>query len=57
MAAEYQYVPNTATADPAQLSSDTGFLKNATLVTMMATRFIVFPTLNVTGEMPWYRTI
>ena len=32
--------------------SDTGFLKNMTLLTTTATRFMVLPTLKVTGLMP-----
>ena len=35
----------------------TGFLKNMTEETTTATRFIVFPTEKVTGEMPWSRTM
>eukprot|EP00879_Flechtneria_rotunda_P022401 GHRR01023640.1.p1 GENE.GHRR01023640.1~~GHRR01023640.1.p1 ORF type:complete len:106 (+),score=16.28 GHRR01023640.1:417-734(+) len=52
VATEYRYVPRMATPEPAQFSRLTGFLKNMTLLTTTATRFMVLPTLNVTGETP-----
>ena len=43
-ACEYRKVPPIASAVPIQLSIEIGFLKNATLLRMTTTRFIVFPT-------------
>jgi hypothetical protein len=40
-----------------QFIIETGFLKNMTLVTTTATRFIVLPTLKVTGLIPWSNTM
>lgn len=40
-----------------QFMADTGFLKNMTLDTTTATRFMVLPTLKVTGLMPWSSTM
>ncbi len=56
-AKEYRKVPNMATPDPIQLSNATGFWKNSTLETTTATRFIVLPTLKVTGDTPWFNTM
>ena len=57
LANEYRKVPKMAMPDPTQFRSATGFLKNSTLDTTTATRFMVFPTLKVTGEMPWFSTM
>lgn len=56
-AKEYRKVPNMATPDPIQLSKATGFRKKSTLETTTATRFMVLPTLKVTGDTPWFNTM
>lgn len=46
-----------ALAPRTQFMRDTGFLKNMTDDTTTATRFMVLPTLNVTGLTPWSSTM
>lgn len=56
-AAEYSPVPKRANMEPSQFIGDTGFSKKMTDDTTTATLFIVFPTENVTGEIPWPNTM